>query len=127
MIKKYLIILTAVCSILVSSVYAATPGQQLCEGAGGTWNGKNSSCTQVENKAGTVQDMIKVIVNIFLLITAALSVVMIVIGGFRYTVSGGDQAAVKNAKNTILYATIGLIISIMAYAVVSFVGNYFLK
>ena len=46
---------------------------------------------------------------------------MLIIGGVRYTVSQGDSAAVTSAKNTILYAIIGLIVAILAYAVVNFV------
>lgn len=61
------------------------------------------------------------IINALLFVTAALSVLMIVIGGFRYVVSGGDQGAVTSAKNTILYSIIGLIVSFAGYAIVNFV------
>lgn len=61
------------------------------------------------------------IINALLFVTAALSVLMIVIGGFRYVVSGGDQGAVTSAKNTILYSVIGLIVSFAGYAIVNFV------
>ena len=46
---------------------------------------------------------------------------MVIIGGVKYTTSGGDQAAVTSAKNTILYGIIGLVIAILAYAIVNFV------
>jgi hypothetical protein len=46
---------------------------------------------------------------------------MIVIGGLRYVISGGDASQVQAAKNTILYAIIGIIIALLAYAAVSFV------
>lgn len=61
------------------------------------------------------------ITNLFLFIVGAISVVMIVIGGFRYTISAGDQAAVTAAKNTILYSVVGLVVAVMAYAIVDFV------
>lgn len=51
----------------------------------------------------------------------AISVIMIIIGGFRYIVSGGDSNATKGAKDTILYAVIGLIIALIAQALVLFV------
>lgn len=46
---------------------------------------------------------------------------MIVIGAFRYTISGGEQGAISGAKNTILYAVVGLVLSVMAYAIINFV------
>jgi len=61
------------------------------------------------------------IVNILLFIIAAVAVIMLIIGGIRYVVSGGDQQAVTGAKNTILYAVIGIVVAILAYAIVNFV------
>jgi hypothetical protein len=46
---------------------------------------------------------------------------MLVFGGFKYIISGGDSSKVTSAKNTIIYAIIGLIIVILAYAIVNFV------
>ena len=63
----------------------------------------------------------KTIVNILLFIIGAIAVIMLVIGGIRYTISNGDSNQVTSAKNTILYAVIGLIVAILAYAVVNFV------
>ena len=50
-------------------------------------------------------------------------VIMLVYGGLRYILSGGDSKKVTDAKNTILYAIIGLIISLLAFAIVNFVLN----
>lgn len=61
------------------------------------------------------------IVNILLFIIGAISVIMLVIGGIRYTVSAGDSSAVTGAKNTILYAIVGLVIAFLAYAIVNWV------
>jgi glucose uptake protein GlcU len=66
------------------------------------------------------------ITNVLLFIIGAISVIMLIIGGIRYTVSGGDQNAVTAAKNTILYAVIGLLVAIFAYAIVSFVVDQFI-
>ena len=46
---------------------------------------------------------------------------MVIIGGIQYTTSGGDSAAVTKAKNTILYGIVGLVIALLAYAIVNFV------
>ena len=63
------------------------------------------------------------ITNTVLLIVGLISVIMLVYGGLRYILSGGDSKKVTDAKNTILYAIIGLIISMLAYAIVHFVLN----
>ena len=70
------------------------------------------------NKASS---MVKNGINTALFLLAAVCVLMIVIGGFKYTASNGDSTIVSSAKNTILYAVIGLIVAIMAYAIVNFV------
>lgn len=59
--------------------------------------------------------------NTLLLVIGVISVIMLIYGGFRYIISGGDNKKVTDAKNTILYAIIGLIISLLAYAIINFV------
>lgn len=61
------------------------------------------------------------VTNILLFLIGAIAVIMLVIGGIRYVVSGGDQAAVTGAKNTILYAIVGIVVAFLAYAAVNFV------
>lgn len=59
--------------------------------------------------------------NFLLFIAGALAVIMLIWGGLRYAVSGGNAAAVTAAKNTVLYAIVGLIIAFLAFAAVNFV------
>lgn len=61
------------------------------------------------------------IVNVLLFIIGAISVIMLIIGGIRYTTSAGDSGNVTAAKNTIMYALIGLIVAFLAFAVVNWV------
>lgn len=67
----------------------------------------------------------RTITNVMLYLVGAISVIMLIIGGIRYVVSGGDSTAVQGAKNTILYAIVGIVVAILAYAVVSFVIGSF--
>lgn len=67
----------------------------------------------------------KTITNVLLFIIGAISVIMLIIGGIRYVVSGGDSAAVTGAKNTILYAVVGIVVALLAYALVNFVITSF--
>ncbi len=63
------------------------------------------------------------ITNTILYAVGIISVVMLIYGGLRYVVSGGDSKKVTDAKNTIMYAIIGLIIAILSFAIVNFVIN----
>jgi len=67
----------------------------------------------------------RTITNVMLFIIGAVSVIMLIIGGIRYTVSGGDSAAVTGAKNTILYAIVGIVVALLAFAIVNFVLGQF--
>jgi hypothetical protein len=67
----------------------------------------------------------RTITNVLLFLIGAVSVIMLIIGGIRYTISGGDSTAVTSAKNTILYAVIGIIVALLAYAIVNFVIGSF--
>ena len=65
--------------------------------------------------------VITTITNVLLFIVGALSVIMLIFGGLRYVISGGNSTAVTAAKNTILYAVVGLVIAFLAYAAINFV------
>lgn len=61
--------------------------------------------------------------DILLYLTGALAVLIIIFGGLRYVTSTGDAARVKSAKDTIVYGIIGVVVAILAYAVVKFITN----
>jgi cytochrome bd-type quinol oxidase subunit 2 len=65
--------------------------------------------------------LFKDVTNTLLYIIGGVSVIMIVFGGFRYIISNGDSNQVTAAKNTILYAVVGLVVALVAYAIVNFV------
>jgi hypothetical protein len=65
--------------------------------------------------------LVRTIVNVISWIVGVAAVIMIIIGGLRYVISGGDSNGVSGAKNTILYAIIGLVIVLFAQVIVAFV------
>ncbi len=97
---------------------AACASAKDCITAGVTSAGGTGASTDV----GT---LIKTIVNVLLFVLGAISVIMIIIGGIKYTTSQGDSSSLTSAKNTILYAVIGLTIATMAYGIVNFVVTSF--
>lgn len=79
---------------------------------------------QVSNMFGAT-GIFTTITNVLLFLVGAISVIMIIFGGFRYVVSGGNATSISAAKNTILYAVVGIIVAILAYAVINFVITSF--
>ena len=61
------------------------------------------------------------VTSIILYALGIISVIMLIVGGVKYAMSAGDAKAVTDAKNTILYALIGLVIAVLAYSIVNFV------
>jgi hypothetical protein len=64
---------------------------------------------------------VKTVLSIVDTVIGALALLFITIGGFRYVLSQGDPQATGKAKNTILYALIGLVVAVMAQIIVTFV------
>ncbi len=86
---------------------------------------KDGSGTTTNANAPTLQQNVRTITNVLMWIIGVIAVIVIVMGGIRYTTSGGDSGSTKAARETILYAVIGIIVAIMAYAIVNFVvGNF---
>jgi hypothetical protein len=64
-----------------------------------------------------------IVANTLIFLVGAVAVIYLIIGGVRYVVSSGDSKAVESAKNTILYAIIGIVVAVISFALVSFVIN----
>jgi Type IV secretion system pilin len=73
------------------------------------------------SNSSKIENVIKTVINILSAIVGAVSVIMIIIGGFKYVTSNGDSNSVSSAKNTIIYALVGLIIVAFAQVIVQFV------
>lgn len=70
-----------------------------------------------------VDSIVTSVVNVLSLIVGVAAVIMVMVGGMRYITSNGDSGQVGNAKNTILYAIVGLIVVALAQVIVRFVVN----
>jgi hypothetical protein len=109
--------LTAVVPATVSAAECSATNLSISEGA---------KCAQGNDQATNLfgtGGIFEKVTNILLFLVGAISVIMLIIGGIRYVVSGGDQAAVTSAKNTILYAIVGIVVAFLAYAAVQFVTS----
>lgn len=136
--KKYItntmraLLLVPVLALSVSAFVPAVAGATDLTIRGGATSAQG---TDQEGTAGCLfgteegcsgDGIFKTITNVLLFIIGAISVIMLIIGGIRYTISSGDSAAVTSAKNTILYAIVGIIVALLSYAIVNFVlGSFF--
>lgn len=74
----------------------------------------SSGCS---NKNG-IKNIVREVVNVLSYFIGIIAVIMIIISGFRYILSAGDSNAVAAAKNTLIYALVGLAIAVLAQVLV---------
>ena len=108
-----------ICGLALSTVLVAAP-VAVESASAQVQDGLNMTKT-ADTQNTSVNTLIRNVINILLWAIGIVSVIMIIIGGIRYATSNGDSNQVSAAKNTIMYAVIGLVIAIFAYAIVYFV------
>lgn len=114
-----LLIMASPLVLVPQAAYAQTAEQKkaVCEGAGNTWNG--TTCITAGGRS--VPGLFRQIANILVFIVGAVAVIMLIVGGLRYTLSTGDEKKITSAKNTILYSVVGIVVAFASYAIVNFV------
>ena len=133
-IRTKLVGILAAAALLVVPVMALTtvsasaqvnPQAGICQGANDlqfTSSTANDACDGLNDNAEIkVNDIVEDVINIFSVVVGIIAVIMIIIGGLKYITSGGDSGKVTSAKNSIIYAVIGLIIVALAQIIVRFV------
>lgn len=126
--KKLALLLLPIVTILSLGLTAlpvhAQQTEQLCKGAGGTFNPDDGSCSRA-GEVGLFDEggLFRNIVNVLIFLVGVISVIMLIVGAIRYATSAGDANAVNGAKNTILYAIVGIVIAAASFAIVNFVIN----
>lgn len=124
MLRKVHLIIVAVLTgmiLFIPSMALASPAQEaICQGAGGTWNGGTGTCTAPGPNAPSI--VIKA-VRLFSVVIGVIAVVMVMISGVKYMTSQGDANAVASAKNTLLYALVGIVVAALAQGIVKYVLN----
>lgn len=120
--KKFSAVLAAFLFVAVALVTPVTTVSAAdCDPSKGATTG--IECAKGEGVPGSLfsgnDAIFTTVVNILLFIIGAVSVIMLIWGGIRYTTSAGNSSSITAAKNTIMYAIIGLIIAFLAYAIVN--------
>lgn len=129
-IKRAILTLAAVVAmgapaLVLTSAASAAPAADVQAGlnCGADLNlSQTSECTNGSAASGDgLTTLVRRIVNIFSVIVGVIAVIMIILGGLKYITSGGESSNVSGAKNTIIYAIVGLIVVALAQFVVRFV------
>jgi uncharacterized membrane protein len=92
----------------------------VCEGLGAATGG--AGCEEPAGES-TLNGTVTNAINIISLVVAVIAVIMVIVGGLKYITSQGESAGTAGAKNTIIYAIVGLIIVALAQLIVRFVVN----
>ena len=113
---------TSVVAVLGNSVNTFAGKVKCPDGTDAGANGL-ASCTKLNNTPNTndLMGQANTIINVVIGVIGFVAVAFIIFGGFQYTTSAGDPGKVKKAKDTILYGIIGLVVAMLAYAIVNFV------
>ncbi len=130
-LKNYILSSLLVLSLLavpvafsgVGTVAAQDTQTELCKGANLSFDNPGTNCkgTGTGTPAKTLDKLVETIVNVVSVIVGIAAVIMIIFGGFKYVTSGGDSNRVASAKNTIIYALVGLLIVAFAQFIVRFI------
>jgi ABC-type Fe3+ transport system permease subunit len=89
---------------------------QACAGA----NLNDTGCTANQGQ-DKVSNTLAAVINILSIVVGVVAVIMLIIGGIRYTTSGGDGSSTSSARNTIIYAIVGIVVAVMSQFIVKFV------
>jgi len=106
-------------AVSVSVLSSTNALADVSEGVGGGISSTNTG--NVPEALDGDEGMVKKVVNVLLYAIGIIAVVMIIFGGIKYSTSAGDSNKVTSAKNTLLYAVVGLVVAIFAYAIVNWV------
>lgn len=128
-LKSKLLIIVAALTMAVPVIVPVQASAATCTGIGSYINqgansavGNSGGCTTTSGSITSgVEALAKKVINIFSIIVGVISVIMIIYAGLRYITSGGESGGVSGAKNTLLYAVIGLIIVVLAQVIVRIV------
>lgn len=124
MLRRRILQIVSACMVVFCMLFTAVPTVSAVANPLGdacAVDKTSSLCNDTGDKLFGPNSIWTKIVNTLIYITGAISVIMIVIGGMRFVLSAGDASGTKSARETIIYAVIGLVVAVMAYAIVNFV------
>lgn len=122
--KRILLVLLLVLGLgvgmtaLTNHTALAAAKDEICSGVGAASGG--TGCAAAEGSP-SVDSLVRTIVTVLSWVVGVISVIMIIFAGFTYVTSGGDSGKIGTAKNTLIYAIVGIVIVVFAQAIIQFV------
>ncbi len=120
MFKRIVATFAMVLGVATAAAAVAVPASALDV----TCTSSNSGQCSIIKTSQTLDKKVWGIMQTVFMVLGGAAVIMIIAGGMMYTISAGDPAKVKNAKNTIIYAVVGLVVAILAASIITFVISY---
>lgn len=124
MMKRIQSIVLSLAMVLGLSVFVAAPA--------GAINVFNDACKGTNNqteickaKSDSADNLVENIVGILLWAVGVISVIMIIVGAIRFVLSAGEASSIKAARETIIYAIVGLVVALLSFVIVKFVVGWF--
>lgn len=105
-------------TVLSPAVHAGSFKDDACSGVSDVGDG--SKCG---DGGAAFEGVFATIVSILSYVVGVVAIVMVIVAGFKYITSGGDSGKVASAKNTLIYALVGLIVAALAQTLIHFVLN----
>lgn len=125
--KVVLNVLAAVLMMLGLSGVATMSPASAAVCADGTTKDKLELCPEWSTSGGSnlsrkgLMESLQVVINVVVGVIGFVAVAMIIMGGISFATSQGDSSKVAKARNTILYGVVGLVVAMLAFAIVNFV------
>ena len=123
MFKKIFISLVAFMMLAGVALVAPQPVRAACDSGSSIRSG--IECAPADSQKQSVPAGIKTAVNTLLFVVGVAAVIVLIVGGLRFILAGGNPSSISGARDSILYAVIGIVVSILAYAIVNFVLGQF--
>jgi hypothetical protein len=113
------LLVPALAAVTVSTVTADNITSNLCTGSNSATGG-TGDCT-AGGATSSIEGIASTVVTVFSIIVGIVAVIMVIYGGFRYITSGGSSERITGAKNSLIYAIVGLLIVALAQLIVHYV------
>ncbi len=123
MFKRFLMIslsvvgltFAGVATLSPATVSAASPQSEVCKGIGAA-SGSGGCSSNI-----SLTRVIRNVINLFSIVIGIIAVIMVMFSGFKYVTAAGDSGSLTTAKQTLIYAIVGLVIAALAQVIVQFV------
>lgn len=106
-------------AIMVPAISPSIVGAQVPD------RSKTAACESLggcdRNSGNSISSLLSTVIELLSWIVGVISIIMVIVGGFKFIVSSGDPAGAKSAKNTVIYALVGLAVAALAQILVRFV------